>query len=546
MSRLLCTLLLSLLALSASAQTFDASVDRTRLNEGESVELTLESSDATRFGNPDLQPLDTLFEVLGRRQVNRLTSINDQARAVTRWIITLRPKHSGYVVIPPLRLGDAQSQAITLHVQASGAQAGGQLAPVFIDASLDQESVYVQAQSVLTLRIYHSVSLYDDSSLTPLEIPQARVEALGEPRTYEKEINGVRHGVIELRYAIFPQESGELLIPGQVFSATAVDRSRANDFNPFGPRPGRVTRVKSPEIPLRVKAKPASYPVDAPWLPARALSLSEAWNPQPEQARAGESLTRSLVLKVDGLSSAQLPPLPATRSNDVRRYPDQPQLANQASEFGLTGSREEREALVPKRSGQIELAAIEVQWWNTQEDRLERSSLPARTLQVASNPSLEAQATALAQAPAPGLPGPALWPWQLSTGLLGLSTMLGFALWWRARRQPAVLPSQQTGPNPRNLLDDLKRSCLANDSLATRHALDAWARQQPETLADMAARFTPLSDALDGLNGALYSESGQHWQGRNLWLAIRSLPAMETSEASLNPEAGALPPLYPR
>ena len=546
MSRLLCTLLLSLLALSASAQTFDASVDRTRLNEGESVELTLESSDATRFGNPDLQPLDTLFEVLGRRQVNRLTSINDQARAVTRWIITLRPKHSGYVVIPPLRLGDALSQAITLHVQASGAQAGGQLAPVFIDASLDQESVYVQAQSVLTLRIYHSVSLYDDSSLTPLEIPQARVEALGEPRTYEKEINGVRHGVIELRYAIFPQESGELLIPGQVFSATAVDRSRGDDFNPFGPRPGRVTRVKSPEIPLRVKAKPASYPVDAPWLPARALSLSEAWNPQPEQARAGESLTRSLVLKVDGLSSAQLPPLPATRSNDVRRYPDQPQLANQASEFGLTGSREEREALVPKRSGQIELAAIEVQWWNTQEDRLERSSLPARTLQVASNPSLEAQATALAQAPAPGLPGPALWPWQLSTGLLGLSTMLGFALWWRARRQPAVLPSQQTGPNPRNLLDDLKRSCLANDSLATRHALDAWARQQPETLADMAARFTPLSDALDGLNGALYSESGQHWQGRNLWLAIRSLPAMETSEASLNPEAGALPPLYPR
>jgi len=546
MSRLLCTLLLSLLALSASAQTFDASVDRTRLNEGESVELTLESSDATRFGNPDLQPLDTLFEVLGRRQVNRLTSINDQARAVTRWIITLRPKHSGYVVIPPLRLGDAQSQAITLHVQANGAQAGGQLAPVFIDASLDQESVYVQAQSVLTLRIYHSVSLYDDSSLTPLEIPQARVEALGEPRTYEKEINGIRHGVIELRYAIFPQESGELLIPGQVFSATAVDRSRGDDFNPFGPRPGRVTRVKSPEIPLRVKAKPASYPVDAPWLPARALSLSEAWNPQPEQARAGESLTRSLVLKVDGLSSAQLPPLPATRSNDVRRYPDQPQLANQASEFGLTGSREEREALVPKRSGQIELAAIEVQWWNTQEDRLERSSLPARTLQVASNPSLEAQATALAQAPAPGLPGPALWPWQLSTGLLGLSTMLGFALWWRARRQPAVLPSQQTGPNPRNLLDDLKRSCLANDSLATRHALDAWARQQPETLADMAARFTPLSDALDGLNGALYSESGQHWQGRNLWLAIRSLPAMETSEASLNPEAGALPPLYPR
>ena len=144
------------------------------------------------------------------------------------------------------------------------------------------------------------------------------------------------------------------------------------------------------------------------------------------------------------------------------------------------------------------------------------------------------------------VPGPALWPWQLSTALLSLTTLLGFVLWWRARRQPAVLPSQQTGPSPRNLLDDLKRSCLANDSQATRHALDAWARQQPETLADMAARFTPLSDALDGLNGALYSESGQHWQGRNLWLAIRSLPAVEDLETSANQEASALPPLYPR
>jgi hypothetical protein len=546
MSRLLCTLILGLLALSASAQTFTASVDRTRLSAGESVELTLESDDATRFSKPDLEPLNTLFEVLGTRQVNRLSTINNQARAITRWIVTLQPRQSGYVVIPPLSLDDAQTQAITLHVQDSTSQAGDKLAPVFIDASLDQDSVYVQAQALLTLRIYHSVSLYDDSSLSPLEIPQARVETLGEARTYEREINGIRHGVIELRYAIFPQESGELLIPAQVFSATAVDRSRSDDFNPFGPRTGRVTRVKSPEVPLQVKAKPASYPADAPWLPARVLSLAEVWSPQPEQARAGESLTRSILLKVEGLSSAQLPPLPATRGQDLRRYPDQPQLANQAGENGLTGSREEREALVPNRSGALELAAVEVPWWNTATDSLEIARLPALTLQVASNPSLEVPDSPLAPVPPPLQPGPPLWPWQLSSALLSLTTLLGFALWWRARRQPAVMPQQQSGPNPRNLLDDLKRSCLANDSQATRHALDAWARQQPETLADMAARFTPLSDALDGLNGALYSESGQHWQGRNLWLAIRSLPAVENPESNVTVEASALPPLYPR
>ncbi|MDX1299903.1 MAG: BatD family protein [Pseudomonas sp.] len=546
MSRLLCTLLLSLLAINASALSLNATVDRTRLNAGESVELTLESEDATLFGKPDLQPLNQLFDVLGTRQVNRLSNGSNGAQASTRWIITLQPKHSGYVVIPPLSLAQLQSAAITLHVQETTSAADNRLAPVFIDASLDQESVYVQAQTVLTLRIYHSVSLYDDSSLTPLEMPQARVEALGEPRTYEKDINGVRHGVIELRYAIFPQESGELLIPAQAFTATAVDRSASNTYNPFGPRPGKVVRVKSPEIPLMVKAKPASYPADAPWLPARALSLSEVWSPQPEDARVGDSLTRSLLLKAEGLASAQLPPLPATEAAGLRRYPDQPQLANQVSDNGLTGSREEREALVANREGMIALPAVEVRWWNTQTDQLERSSLPARNLQVAANPNLEALPAAAERPAVSQAAEVQLWPWQLSTGLLALTTLLGFTLWWRARRQPAVLPSQQTGPSPRNLLDDLKRTCLANDSQATRHALDAWARQQPETLADMAARFTPLSDALDGLNGALYSESGQHWQGRNLWLAIRSLPATEDLESHANPDTSTLPPLYPR
>ncbi len=90
-------------------------------------------------------------------------------------------------------------------------------------------------------------------------------------------------------------------------------------------------------------------------------------------------------------------------------------------------------------------------------------------------------------------------------------------------------------PSSRSLLDELRRACLANDPQATRQALDAWARQQPDTLADMAARFVPLSDALDGLNGALYSESGHSWQGEDLWRASRALPTTEQQWALAAP-----------
>ncbi|MGO2201373.1 BatD family protein [Pseudomonas helleri] len=520
-----------------------ASVDRDQLNSGETVELTLETNDATLFGKPDLAPLDTLFEVRGTRQVNQLTTLNDDNKATTRWIITLQPKQTGTVTIPSLQVGDYHSLPINLTVTQSSAS-DSELAPVFIEASLDQPSVYVQAQAILTLRVYHSVALYDDSNLTPLHLQDAIVEQLGESRTYEKLINGVRHGVIEVRYGIYPQHSGELQIPALTFSATQVDNQPGNTSTPGAPKPGKMVHVTSTEIPLQVKPKPEDYPATAAWLPARSLSLSETWNPEPDHSKVGDSLTRTLTLKAEGLSSAQLPPLPATDVNGLRRYPDLPQLSNQVTDNGLIGSREEREALVPTRVGQVELPAIELVWWNTHEDRLERSYLPARTLQVAANTSLAAD-TLAGTGPVVDSDDSTLWLWQLSTLLLACSTLIGFGLWWRARWQPAILRAAQTGPSPRTLLDDIKRASLANDPQATRQALDAWARQQPETLAEMAARFVLLSDALDGLNGALYSETGQYWQGEELWKAIRSIPAAEREQDTAS-ESSSLPPLYPK
>ncbi|WP_095122872.1 BatD family protein [Pseudomonas sp. Irchel s3f10] len=539
-------LLLPLLLCTATAQAAEltASVDRSRLNSGETVELTLETSDVTQFGKPDLTALEALFEVRGTRQVNQLNTLNGDNRATTRWIITLLPKENGSVVIPPLQLGDAQSQPITVQVVESDTRENqNSLDPVFIEASLDQSSVYVQAQAILTLRIYHSVSLYDDSSLTPLQIVDARIEQLGDTRTYEKDLNGVRHGVIEMRYAIYPQHSGLLTIAPQTFSATLVDTQPSQDANAQGPKPGKLMRVSSAEIPLTVKPKPLTYPVDAPWLPARSLSLSESWNPEPEHTQVGDSLTRSLTLKVEGLASSQLPALPATDVNGLRRYPDQPVLSNQSTDRGIVGSREEREALVPSRSGAIDLPTVDVVWWNTFEDHLEHSSLPARTLQVANNPSLQVD-TPTGNLQPSVVDNDVLWWWKLSTLILACTTLLGFGLWWRARWQPAVHRAAQTGPSPRTLMDDIKRASQANDPQATRQALDAWARQQPETLADMAARFVPLSDALDGLNGALYSETGQHWQGEDLWRAIRTIPAAERVQDPVG-DSG-LPPLYPK
>ncbi|WP_313731743.1 BatD family protein, partial [Pseudomonas sp.] len=303
MSRLGVFLLCLLWAMLVQADpTLQASVDRTRLEAGETLELTLESQDVTQFGKPDLRALDGDFDVRGTRQLNSLHTLDGETRASTRWIITLLPRRSGSLRIPELQLGQSRSQAIDLQVLQADANRPDSASQVFVEATLDSTEVYVQAQAVLTLRIYHSVSLYDDSSLSPLQLENAKVEPLGESRTYEKEINGVRHGVIETRYAIYPQQSGNLSIAPLTFTATAAD----NTQQPTGTtRAGRQVQVSSLPLRLTVRPIPAAWPAGAPWLPARSLTLDEHWNPDPasQPTQIGDSLTRSITLRAEGLSS---------------------------------------------------------------------------------------------------------------------------------------------------------------------------------------------------------------------------------------------------
>lgn len=244
---------------------------------------------------------------------------------------------------------------------------------------------------MLTLRIYHSVALYDDSSLSSLQLENAKVEPLGESRTYEKEINGVRHGVIETRYAVYAQQSGTLDIPSLTFTATAAASSDEAAQANGTARAGHQVQVSSLPLRLTVRPIPAAWPAGLPWLPASSLTLEEHWSPDPgsQQVQIGDSLTRNITLRAEGLSSTQPPPLPATEIIGLRRYPDQPLLRNEISERGMTANREEREALVPTHSGTLALPALEVAWWNTREDHLEHSSSPAAHAERAGQPGTE-------------------------------------------------------------------------------------------------------------------------------------------------------------
>lgn len=551
---LLWLLLLWCIALPAQA-TLQASVDRTRLVEGETLELTLETANGSRFSRPDLTPLEEHFQVQGTRQLSLVTQFDGRSQPVTRWIITLLPKRTGYVVIPPLGLDGADSAPITLQV-LSATQAAqdtvAQMSPIFIDSEVDSESPYVQAQVLLTLRVYHSVSLYDDSTLSGLTIPDARVVSLGKPRHYERLINGVRHGVIEVRYAVFPQQSGSLEIPSQLFSATILQPRDPTER--FSARTGRLVQVRSPSILLEVQPVPADYPAGAPWIPTPELRLSQRWQPDPGiDMVAGEPLTRTLVIEADGLNAAQLPTLQGTLAlpRNLREYADQPRLEDQIGDAGVSGTREESTALVAQSEGSYALPQVNVHWWNTLTDQLEIAQLDPVTLSVNSDGGFVSSTAGVAAAPVDAIDLPLLWPWQLASALLTLA--LGFALQQLHRARIALreqrlhLPEEeeQLGEADNgNPLGDLQLACRANHPAEARKALEAWARQQdPEGLIGLTQRHLELAEALEELNACLFGQSDLPWRGKPLWRAVRMV--VQNRKRAEEPDPDALEELYP-
>lgn len=546
---------LCLLLSSSALAALEASVDRTRLVEGETLELTLESTDASRFSSPELTVLEEHFVIQVTRQLSLVSQLNGRSQPVTRWVITLTPKRTGYVVIPPIELEAARSEPISLHVLSAEEAARDnkvQMAPVFIDTEMDTETPYVQAQVLMTLRIYHSVSLYDDSNLTGLEIPDTRVESLGVPQQYERIINGVRHGVIEVRYALFPQRSGTLEVPSQLFSATTLQPRDASA------RSGRLVQVRSPSIRLEVQPIPASYPADAPWLPAKSVTLTQAWQPDPElELLSGESLTRSLSLEADGLSAMQLPALGSLdgmQIDGLRHYADQPKLNNVINENGVRGVRQDSAALLVQQAGEFLLPAQTLYWWDTQADTLQQLELDAIALKVVSSESFVAAAAAAEPATSTDLAvldRPVLWPWQLASALLGLALSACLILLYRSRQRLALLGQ----PHPDeaifdtvvqgNPLADLQTACRANHPAEARKALESWARlqQDAEGLIDITQRHPELAEALDDLNASLFGQTESHWRGKPLWRAVRMV--VQSQKRQTTDQDNPLDSLYP-
>ncbi|NND69498.1 MAG: protein BatD [Halioglobus sp.] len=526
----------------------DVQVDRSQVYMGDSLRLTLTANNGEDVGATNLQAILNDFEILDRAVSSNISIVNGKRTSTKELRLELTPRRTGELRIPALEIDGVRTREMRIFVsEAPTLDTGGQT--VIFEAEVDRESVYVQGQLILTLRLSQAINL-DGRSISEIELDNAFVKTL-EQNSFQRRINGRPWLVHEVRYAIFPEQSGSLQIPAQTFSGRIREARRSL----FDSGRGRLVRRQSEAITVTVKPRPAEYPGET-WLPARRVDLIEEWSVPPEQLQAGESATRTVRIVGEGLQGAQLPPVLFTPLEGLKFYPDQPQISDREVTSGLQGVRTDSAAVVPTQEGVFEIPEIRIPWWDTEREQLRYAVLPGRSLNVAAaqpGNSAPGSIDAATAAPVPGTTQQQdahLLVWQLIAAVSVAGWLLTLAALWRLSKAPRTMAAQQApvADGERRLFKALLTACAENDALRTRDACIRWSNSLEHglliTTLEAAADYFEDEDfraELQRLDASLYGTAQADWNGARLAECAKSVRTSKKSAGERNKDLQLYP-----
>jgi hypothetical protein len=550
---------LVLQALTAFGAEVLARVDRSSIIEGETVSLILQTDDPQQSLDTDLGVLSEDFEVLNQRSETQMSIVNGRQQAVVRLLISLEPRRAGTLVIPALQFPGARTAPISINVQPAPELAPGEQAPVFIELALDpaEGPYYVHAQLSLTVRIFYQQNLTEAAINPPT--PQPAAVRLLDEIPFQADRNGMQYRVLERRYAIFPERSGELRIPPLQLSGRLIERPADRLWQPSVR--GRRIRVESEPLTLAVEPRPAGYTGEH-WLPARRITLSQQLS-DADKLRVGEPVTRSVIIDAVGLEENMIEEPGWPELENVRIYPDQPQGISRDDGQWVLGHKEFRYAVVPERPGELVLPEIRLDWWDTVADRQRTAVLPEHRVVVEAAdlvpaatvppPGMEAGAGRLVDGSPVTVPPDRADFWRTLSLVLALLWVATLALLLRRRGGAAAnsvpgIPDEESA-----LLAQFRKACSGGDATRARMLLRQWVRVfGPPSAHGSVMEFASkagdpdLGAAISRFDASAFSAEADHrWDGRELWKVFSGW--RERYRASRTAGAGpAGPDLYER
>jgi hypothetical protein len=370
-------------ASNANTHSIHTTIDRTTAAYGERLKLKIKVNFDTN-SSPNTDVLQKDFTIMGVQKSKQVQIINGKTDSFTEWTINVLPNKTGSLEIPRITVEDVYSDIIPILISdkpVSQQQNNKSSNPVFVNCELTNKNIFVQQETILIAQIYYRIQLLGEKHLTPPKIDNAIVQKLGDGRAFTKVIDGYTYQVDELRFAIYPQQSGEFTIPALTFEgavAVASDPFGFGSFNTFFNQ-GEPFSIATAPLSLQVNEKIPNYP-DAPWLPAKKFALSQKLNRTIENTPVGEPISRTIVVQSEGLTSSQIPNIDIEQIDGLNIYADQPINADHSLDTGVIGERKINITYIPVAPGNYQLPAINYTWFDLNDKQVKQTTIPAMSL----------------------------------------------------------------------------------------------------------------------------------------------------------------------
>lgn len=480
----LALILILLLSTQVFAKSVTVKVDHQSVEMGDIISLIIKT-DFQTFQSPDFSGLKDQFDILGTQRSSQIEIINGNYQSYSRWDLRLTPKQIGDLVIPPIKIGDAMSEPHIIKVTKNKMMPGVDKGSSFLESSINLTTPYVQQEVLFTLRFYH-LGQFINGNIRPPTFHQAITENIRNQFHYQKNINGRLYDVYEWTWAFYPQKSGQMVIPPQSFNGRIQYQGRL-----------KAVKDQTQSIELNVLPKPTNYPANSAWLPAKEVTLTDDLQ-TPTPVRVGDSITRTLSLKAEGLLASQLPDFQFKDQTGFHIYPDKANNNNQKTEQGMLSQKIQKIAIVPTRAGKVTLPAITVSWWNTQTNQLETQTLAEKTIRVL--PAVNKQQNpfdSMTPEPPPETTQSIsssnnIGLWQSATWLFALlwiiSSGLAIRFYQKRKRMTVVAVDRESHKNNQAWPDnhpELEKLCQRNkngveDARMLYRAILAWQQRYPD------------------------------------------------------------------
>jgi hypothetical protein len=227
-------------------------------------------------------------------------------------------------------------------------------------------------------------------------------------------IDGVQYTGQRYELSVYPQQGGKIRIP-----ATEVSVS-LNSLG-AGSEPSN-SQAELPEVSFESKVPPGAEGVQ--WLVSTTrFEATQSWSSESTELKVGDVLKRAIQLTASDVSGMAFKPLEYPPMQGLGIYPAEPSVEDMRDRGTLNGLREEEVTYIFQGAGKAEIPAIELVWWDVQNEKLHTVVLEGKTITVRGGVSTSYSETGV------GSVERSVY-WWTAVILLGL----GGVLFWRRER----------------------------------------------------------------------------------------------------------------